>query len=81
MGKIERRVLTAAMLGALAMLGFVGYTRQDPAPVPQRAVPVVVDSHHRVTPWSAADVEPVVLQGNSGTAASAPTSGGGVRHS
>jgi hypothetical protein len=78
MGKIEQRVLGAALLGALAMLGVVGFTRHEPAPVPaQRAVPVAVDSHDRVT----SSAETAVWQAKFELTRSAPNPGGGVRRS
>lgn len=78
MGKIERRVLGAALLGALAMLGVVGFTRHEPAPAPaQRATPVAVDSHDRVT----VNTETLVWQAKFDLARSAPNSGGGIRRS
>ncbi len=78
MGKIERRVLMAAMLGALAMLGVVGFTRHEPDPAPlQRAVPVAVGSHDRVT----ASAETVVWQAKTELARSAADPGGGFRRS
>lgn len=78
MGKIERRVLGAALLGALAMLGAVGFTRHEPDPAPaQRAVPVVVGSHDRVT----GTAETAVWQAKIELTRSAPNPGGGLRRS
>jgi len=75
MGKIERRVLGAALLGALAMLGIVGFTRHEPAPAPvQRAVPVAVDSHDRVT----VTTETAVWQAKFELIRSAPNPGDGA---
>jgi len=78
MGKIEQRVLGAALLGALAMLGVVGFTRHEPAPAPvQRAIPVAVDSHDRVT----ITAETAVWQAKFELTHAAPRSGGGIRRS
>jgi hypothetical protein len=65
MGKIERRVLAAALLGAVAMFGVVGFTRGEAAVSPAQGVPVTVDSHYRVTSWVGTPAEVVVQQGNS----------------
>lgn len=65
MGKIERRVLAAALLGALAMFGVVGFTRGEGTAAPAQGVPVAVDSHYRVTSWVGTPAEVVVRQGNS----------------
>lgn len=64
MGKIERRVLVAALLGAVAMFGVVGFTRGEEAAAPALGVPVAADPHHRVISWVSAPVEVVVQQGN-----------------
>ncbi|RSD19911.1 hypothetical protein [Amycolatopsis eburnea] len=65
MGKIERRVLAAALLGAIAMFGVVGFARVGSAAAPAQGVPVAVDSHYRVTSWVGTPAEVVVRQGNS----------------
>ncbi|MGW3996937.1 hypothetical protein [Amycolatopsis sp. NPDC004772] len=65
MGRIERRVLVAALLGALAMFGFAGFTRDAPPETPAQGVPVTADSHYRVTSWVGTPAEVVVRQGNS----------------
>ncbi|UOZ08800.1 hypothetical protein [Amycolatopsis sp. WQ 127309] len=62
MGKIERRVLAAALLGAVAMFGVVGFTRGENAETPAQGVPVTVDSHYRVTSWDGTAAETVALQ-------------------
>lgn len=78
MGKIERRVLGAALLGALAMLGVVGFTRHAPDPAPvQRAIPVAVSSHDRVT----GTAETAVWQAKIELARVVSDPGGGVRRS
>ncbi|MEV6619358.1 hypothetical protein AB0M83_00930 [Amycolatopsis sp. NPDC051106] len=64
MGKIERRVLAAALLGAVAMFGVVGFTRGEGSTAPAQGVPVAVDSHYRVTSWVGTPAEVVVQQGN-----------------
>lgn len=64
MGKIERRVLAAALLGAVAMFGVVGFTRGEAAVSPAQGVPVGSDSHYRVTSWVGTPAEVVVQQGN-----------------
>jgi hypothetical protein len=64
MGKIERRVLAAALLGAVAMFGVVGFTRGEHVETPAQGVPVSVDSHYRVTSWVGTPAEVVVQQGN-----------------
>jgi hypothetical protein len=64
MGKIERRVLAAALLGAIAMFGVVGFTRGEHAETPAQGVPVSVDSHYRVTSWVGTPAEVVAQQGN-----------------
>ncbi|MEV6449200.1 hypothetical protein [Amycolatopsis sp. NPDC051716] len=64
MGRIERRVLVAALLGAVAMFGAVGFSRGAPAETPAQGVPVAVDSHYRVTSWVGTPAEVVVQQGN-----------------
>jgi hypothetical protein len=64
MGKIERRVLAAALLGAVAMLGVVGFTRGEAAVSPAQGVPVTADYHYRVTSWVGTPAEVVVQQGN-----------------
>jgi hypothetical protein len=64
MGKIERRVLAAALLGAVAMFGVVGFTRGEAAVSPAQGVPVTADSHYRVTSWVGTPAEVVVQQGN-----------------
>jgi hypothetical protein len=64
MGRIERRVLVAALLGAVAMFGAVGFSRGEPAETPAQGVPVAVDSHYRVTSWVGTPAEVVVQQGN-----------------
>lgn len=64
MGRIERRVLVSALLGAVAMLGAVGFTRDAPAEAPAQGVPVAVDSHYRVTSWVGTSAEVVVQQGS-----------------
>ena len=64
MGKIERRVLAAALLGAFAMLGVVGFTRGEESAAPAQGVPVAADSHYRVTSWVGTPAEVVVRQGN-----------------
>ncbi|WP_410628089.1 hypothetical protein [Amycolatopsis sp. cmx-8-4] len=63
MGKIEQRVLAAALLGAVAMFGVVGFTRGENAETPAQGVPVTVDSHYRVTSWDGTAAETVALQG------------------
>ncbi|WP_410637532.1 hypothetical protein [Amycolatopsis sp. lyj-346] len=63
MGRIERRVLVAALLGAVAMFGAVGFTRGGPAETPAQGVPVTADSHYRVTSWVGTPAEVVVQQG------------------
>ncbi|MGW3964623.1 hypothetical protein ACWED2_32750 [Amycolatopsis sp. NPDC005003] len=65
MGRIERRVLVAALLGAIAAFGVVGFTRDEPSSPSAHGVPVVVDSHYRVTSWGGTPAEVVVQQGNS----------------
>jgi hypothetical protein len=65
MGRIERRVLVAALLGAVAMFGAVGLSRGAPAETPAQGVPVAGDSHYRVTSWVGTPAEVVVQQGNS----------------
>jgi hypothetical protein len=62
MGRIERRVLGAALLGAVAMFGVVGFTRGEQAATPAQGVPVTVDSHYRVTSWDGTAAGTVVLQ-------------------
>ncbi|MEU0529339.1 hypothetical protein [Amycolatopsis tolypomycina] len=64
MGRIERRVLVAALLGALATFGAVGFARSEPAGVPAQGVPVTADYHYRVTSWVGSPTEVVVQQGN-----------------
>jgi hypothetical protein len=64
MGRIERRVLVAALLGAVAMFGAVGFTRGEPSETPAQGVPVTADSHYRVTSWVGTPAEVVVQQGN-----------------
>ncbi|MEU4518297.1 hypothetical protein AB0F52_06195 [Amycolatopsis sp. NPDC024027] len=64
MGRIERRVLVAALLGAVAMFGAVGFSRGEPAETPAQGVPVAADSHYRVTSWVGPPAEVVVQQGN-----------------
>ncbi|MEV7093967.1 hypothetical protein AB0M80_14140 [Amycolatopsis sp. NPDC051045] len=64
MGRIERRVLVAALLGAVAMFGAVGFARGEPAETPAQGVPVTADSHYRVTSWVGVPAEVVVRQGN-----------------
>ncbi len=64
MGRIERRVLVAALLGAVAMFGAVGFTRDAPSATPAQGVPVTADSHYRVTSWVGTPAEVVVQQGN-----------------
>ena len=64
MGRIERRVLVAALLGAVAMFGAVGFTRGESAETPAQGVPVTADSHYRVTSWVGTSAEVVVRQGN-----------------
>ncbi len=64
MGRIERRVLVAALLGAIAMFGVVGFARGAPSETPAQGVPVTVDSHYRVTSWVGTPAEVVVQQGN-----------------
>ena len=64
MGKIERRVLAAALLGAVAMFGVVGFTRGEQTETPAQGVPVSVDSHYRVTSWVGTPAEVVAQQGN-----------------
>ncbi|MEU7788587.1 hypothetical protein [Amycolatopsis sp. NPDC049159] len=64
MGKIERRVLAAALLGAVAMFGVVGFARGGSAVTPAQGVPVTADSHYRVTSWVGTPAEVVVRQGN-----------------
>lgn len=73
MGRIERRVLAAALLGAVAMLGVVGFTRGDGTATPALGVPVVVDSHYRVTSWVGTPAEVVVQQGNQNFSGSSGT--------
>jgi hypothetical protein len=62
MGKIERRVLAAALLGAVAMFGVVGFTRGEQAGTPAAGVPVTADSHYRVTSWTGTGIETVARQ-------------------
>ncbi|MET8993976.1 hypothetical protein [Amycolatopsis sp. Hca4] len=64
MGRIERRVLVAALLGAVAMFGAVGFTRGEAVETPAQGVPVAVDSHYRVTSWVGTPAEVVVQQGS-----------------
>ncbi|WP_329053761.1 hypothetical protein OG738_12405 [Amycolatopsis sp. NBC_01488] len=64
MRKIERRVLAAALLGAVAMFGIVGVTRGERSAAPAQGVPVAADSHYRVTSWVGTPAEVVVQQGN-----------------
>ncbi|MEV4050963.1 hypothetical protein AB0J55_07215 [Amycolatopsis sp. NPDC049688] len=64
MGRIERRVLVAALLGAIATFGVVGFTRGEAAETPAQGVPVSADSHYRVTSWTGEPTEVVVQQGN-----------------
>ena len=64
MGKIERRVLAAALLGAIAMFGVVGFTRGEQTENPAQGVPVTADYHYRVTSWVGTPAEVVVQQGN-----------------
>ncbi|MDQ7809872.1 hypothetical protein Q5425_39625 [Amycolatopsis sp. A133] len=64
MGRIERRVLVAALLGAVAMFGVVGFARGGPAETPAQGVPVTADYHYRVTSWIGTPAEVVVQQGN-----------------
>ncbi|WIY04633.1 hypothetical protein QRX60_12570 [Amycolatopsis mongoliensis] len=64
MSKIERRVLAAALLGAVAMFGVVGFARGEESAAPAQGVPVAADSHYRVTSWVGAPAEVVVQQGN-----------------
>jgi len=64
MGRIERRVLVAALLGALATFGAVGFARSEPAETPAQGVPVTADYHYRVTSWVGTPAEFVVQQGN-----------------
>jgi hypothetical protein len=64
MGRIERRVLVAALLGAVAMFGAVGFTRGEPAETPAQGVPVSADSHYRVTSRVGVPAEFIVRQGN-----------------
>lgn len=64
MGKIERRVLAAALLGAVAMFGVVAFTRGEGSVAPAQGVPVAADSHYRVTSWVGTPAEVVVQQGN-----------------
>lgn len=65
MGKIERRVLAAALLGAVAMFGVVGFTRGEEPAAPAQGVPVATDSHYRVISWTSTPAEVVVSQGDS----------------
>jgi hypothetical protein len=64
MVKIERRVLTAALLGAVAMFGVVGFARGEGSVAPAQGVPVAADSHYRVTSWVGTGTRVVVQQGN-----------------
>ena len=64
MDKIERRMLAAALLGAVAMFGVVGFTRGEAAVSPAQGVPITADSHYRVTSWVGTPAEVVVEQGN-----------------
>ncbi|SFW55525.1 hypothetical protein [Amycolatopsis australiensis] len=64
MGKIERRVLAAALLGAVAMFGVVGFTRGEEPAAPALGVPVAAESHFRVTSSAGVPAEVVVQQGN-----------------
>jgi hypothetical protein len=64
MVKIERRVLTAALLGAVAMFGVVGFARGEGSVAPAQGVPVAADSHYRVTSWVGTGTKVVVQQGN-----------------
>ncbi|MCR6487074.1 hypothetical protein M8542_30015 [Amycolatopsis sp. OK19-0408] len=73
MGKIERRVLVAALLGAVAMFGVVGVARGEGTAAPAQGVPVAADSHYRVTSWVGTPAEVVVQQGNSESPASSWT--------
>ena len=43
MGRIERRVLAAALLGAVAMFGVVGFARGEGTATPALGVPVAVE--------------------------------------
>ncbi len=65
MAKIERRVLAAALLGAVATFGVVGFTRGEESAAPAQGVPVAADSHYRVTSWAGTSTEVLVRQGNS----------------
>ncbi|MEV7039922.1 hypothetical protein [Amycolatopsis sp. NPDC051061] len=64
MVKIERRVLTAALLGAVAMFGVVGFARGEGSVAPAQGVPVAADSHYRVTSWVGTGTKVVVQQEN-----------------
>jgi uncharacterized membrane protein len=46
MGKIERRVLAAALAGAITMFGVVGFLRSEPETTPAQSVPVSVTAPH-----------------------------------
>ncbi|MEU5258369.1 hypothetical protein [Amycolatopsis sp. NPDC021455] len=73
MGRIERRVLAAALLGAVAMFGVVGFTRGEQTTTPALGVPVTVNSHYRVTSWVGTPAEVVVQQGNPDSSLSSGT--------
>jgi hypothetical protein len=64
MVKIERRVLAAALLGAVAMFGVVAFMRGEESAAPAQGVPVAADSHYRVTSWVGTPAEVVARQGN-----------------
>ncbi|MFB9684593.1 hypothetical protein [Amycolatopsis plumensis] len=64
MGRIERRVLVAALLGAVTMFGAVGFARGGASETPAQGVPVPADYHYRVTSWVGSPAEVFVQQGN-----------------
>jgi hypothetical protein len=54
MGKIERRVLAAALTGAIAMFGVVGFLRSEPETTPAQGVPVSVTAPYQAASWTGA---------------------------
>jgi hypothetical protein len=82
MGKIERRVLGAALLGAIAMLAVVGFGRSEHAETPPpRAVPVAVDSPYRATSWVVVGPQTVGVSAKSDLTPSFPDPIGGSGNS
>ncbi|HKN52510.1 MAG TPA: hypothetical protein VJX66_08420 [Amycolatopsis sp.] len=81
MGKIERRMLVGALLGALAMLGIAGFADSGPVAAPPHPVPVVVDSHYRVTSWVGGTAEVVGAQARTESRFTSPVPVGGLRRS